>query len=323
MSLQNIAKFITKFFPLWVIGVALLAYFVPDPIKPLGKTVPYLLGVVMLGMGLTMTPGDFRLVFTRPKDVLFGVVLRCVIMPSVAFAIAWVLNLPPYLAAGLILVGCCPSGTASNVMTFIAKGDTALSVTMTSVITLMAPILTPYTFLLLAGTIIPIDALALLTDILKIVLFPVIAGVVIRMVAGKLVDRLMPIIPLLSVAAIIMIVAVVVAGSASRLASVAVIAFIAVALHNGLGLGLSYGISRMLRLSPKTSKAITFEVGMENSGLAVALALAHLDPVAAIPGVIFSVWHNFTGSLLAGYWGGRDTDEAEDAESAKKAVEAA
>lgn len=308
MNLNSIAKFITRFFPVWVILVALLAFYFPEPIKPMGKTVPYLLGIVMLGMGLTMSPSDFRLVLTRPKDVLYGVVLRCVIMPTVAFLIAKILDLPPYLAAGLILVGCCPSGTASNVMTFIAKGDTALSVTMTSVITLLAPVLTPYTFLLLAGTLIPIDAFALLKDILIIVLFPVAAGVFIRLVASKLVDRLMPIIPLISVAAIITIVAVVVAVSASRLASVAFIAFVAVAMHNGIGLGLSYGISRMLKLPHKTSKAITFEVGMENSGLAVALAMAHLDPMAAIPGAIFSVWHNFSGSLLAGYWGARDTD---------------
>lgn len=263
----------------------------------------------MLGMGLTMSLDDFKLVFTRPKDVIYGVVLRFVIMPGVAFAVAKLMDLPPSLAAGLILVGACPSGTASNVMTFIAKGDTALSVTVSSINTVLAPFLTPYIFLLLAGTLIPINAEALLADILKIVLFPVALGIVIRIFAASFVERVIKIIPLVSVLSIIAIITIVVALSAAKLATVAAIGFIAVAMHNGIGLGMGYGASRTLGLTHKKAKALAFEIGMENSGLAVALAVAHLDPIAAIPGAIFSVWHNFTGSLLAGYWGSKDSDE--------------
>jgi BASS family bile acid:Na+ symporter len=227
-------------------------------------------------------------------------------MPLVAFSVAHVLGLSPFLAAGLILVGCCPSGTASNVMTFIAKGDTALSITITSVITLLAPIMTPYLFLLLAGTYIPIDASAMLKDILIMVLVPVGLGILIRLFAADFVKKIMPLVPLVSIAAIILIVGAVVAGSASRLASVAIIAFVAVIMHNSLGYTLGYFGARLFKLSHKKAKAVTFEIGMENSGLAVALAMAHLDPLAAIPGAIFSVWHNVSGSLLAGYWGSRD-----------------
>jgi BASS family bile acid:Na+ symporter len=303
---QKIVGFINKLFPLWVVLFAGIAFFYPEPFKPLGGAISSLLGLVMLGMGLTMTPEDFKLVFTRPKDVAFGVVLRYLIMPLIAFTVSKVLGLPPLLAAGLILVGVCPSGTASNVMTFIAKGDTALSVTISSVNTILAPILTPFIFLWLAGTLIPIQAEALLIDILKIVLLPIVLGLVIRAVFSKFVKRIMVFIPLVSVVSIIIIITIVVALSAAKLATVAGIAFGAVILHNSFGLGLGYGASRLFGMSHKKAKAVSFEVGMENSGLAVALAIAHLDPVAAIPGAIFSVWHNFSGSLLAGYWQARD-----------------
>jgi len=310
-TMEKIAKFITKLFPVWVIVFAGIAFLSPDPFKPFGKYIPYLLGLIMLGMGLTMSLDDFKLVLTRPKDVFYGVLLRCFIMPGVAFAVAKLLDLPPSLAAGLILVGACPSGTASNVMTFIAKGDTALSVTVSSINTVLAPILTPYIFLFLAGTLIPIDAGALLYDILKIVLFPVTIGIVVRMFASDVVERITKVIPLVSVLSIIAIISIVVALSAAKLATVAGIAFAAVALHNALGLSLGYGASRAVGINHKKSKAICFEIGMENSGLAVALAIAHLDPIAAIPGAIFSVWHNFTGSILAGFWAARDADEPE------------
>jgi BASS family bile acid:Na+ symporter len=311
-NVEKIVKVITKLFPLWVILCAAIAYLIPNPFKPYASSIPWLLGVVMLGMGLTMNLNDFKLVFKRPKDVVAGVLLRFVIMPGVAFGVAKVLGLSPSLAAGLILVGCCPSGTASNVMTFIAKGDTALSVTVSSINTILAPVVTPFIFLFLAGTLIPVNASALLIDILKIVLAPIAIGVAINMLAGQAINRVVKFIPLVSVAAIIAIITIVVALSAAKLATVAVIAFIAVALHNGLGLGLGYGASRAVGMDHRKSKAIAFEIGMENSGLAVALAIAHLDPIAAIPGAIFSVWHNFTGSLLAGYWGGKDDNPPSD-----------
>jgi BASS family bile acid:Na+ symporter len=307
--IERLAKIITQYFPLWVILFAAAAFFQPDPFKPLGIYIPYLLGIIMLGMGLTMSLHDFKLVLTRPKDVLFGILLRYLIMPTVAFGVAKLLNLPPALAAGLILVGACPSGTASNVMTFIAKGDTALSVTVSSFNTILAPVLTPFIFLYLAGTMIPIQAGALLVDILKIVLLPVFAGIILRMLASSVVDTFSKAIPAVSVIAIIMIIAAVVALNAAKLVTVAGIAFLAVILHNAIGLFLGYGASRGVGMSEGKARAISFEIGMENSGLAVALAMAHLDPMAAIPGAIFSVWHNFSGSLLAGFWSNRKLKE--------------
>jgi len=319
--IDRLAKFVIKLFPLWVVICAAVAYLMPTPFKPMAVAIPWLLGVVMLGMGLTMSLADFKLVLERPKDVIAGVLLRYLIMPVVAFGLTKILGLSPSLAAGLILVGACPSGTASNVMTFIAKGDTALSVTVSSFNTLLAPIVTPFVFLFLAGTIIPINAEALLLDIVKVVIAPIALGMAINMAAGKTLARVVRFVPLVSVVAIILIIATVVALSAAKLATVAAIAFVAVAAHNALGLALGYGASRGVGMDHRKSKAIAFEIGMENSGLAVALALAHLDPVAAIPGAIFSVWHNFTGSLLAGWWASRA--DATDAEAASPEASAA
>ena len=310
-ALEKIAHYLTQLFPVWIILFALLGFFAPSMFTSYGKSIPWLLGVIMLGMGLTMTPKDFQLVFTRPKDVFYGVILRFLIMPFVAFGLAKLLNLSPELASGLILVGACPSGTSSNVMAFIAKGDTALAVTVSSINTLLSPILTPYIFVLLAGTFIPINATDLLVDILKIVLLPVTLGVLVRFFFPTILDRLGKIIPVVSVFSIVLIVGIVVSLSAGKLAAVAGVAFLAVALHNGLGLGLGYGASRALGLNHHKSKAISFEIGMENSGLAVALALAHLNPVAALPGVIFSFWATLSGSLLASYWGNKANKEVD------------
>lgn len=310
-KVERVAKYITKLFPFWVIIFSLYAFFCPDPFKPYAKNISYLLGIIMLGMGLTMSIDDFKLVLTRPKDVFYGIIFRYLIMPFVGFGVANLMGLPPALAAGLVLVGCCPSGTASNVMTFLARGDTALSVTVSSFNTILAPLLTPYIFLLLAGTLIPIKAEALLIDIIKIVLLPVAIGIGLRAFLSSFVDKIMKIVPVVSVVCIVFVIAIVIALNAAKLATVAVVAFLAVALHNGIGLGLGYGASRAVGMSVDKSKAICFEIGMENSGLAVALALAHLDPVAAIPGAIFSVWHNLSGSLLAGYWSSqKDKEEA-------------
>lgn len=301
-KLNKAAQFFTRYVSLWVVAAAAYSFLQPDTLKPAGKYIPYLLGLIMLGMGLTLKLEDFKLLAARPRDVFFGIVLRYAIMPLVAWVTAKALGLPPVLAAGLILVGCCPSGTASNVMSFIARGDMALSICVTSLNTLLAPVLTPALFLLLAGEVLPFQPSGLFIDIVKIVLLPVLAGMAIRMLAGSRIERLQPVIPVVSVAAIAVTVGAVVAISASRITGVAGLAFLAVVIHNAFGLSLAYGAARGLGMQEAKARAVSYEVGMENSGLAVALAVAHLDPLAAIPGVIFSVWQNFSGSLLAGYW---------------------
>lgn len=310
--MKKIANFVTKLFALWVIVFALVAFWIPAPFTTIGPYVPYLLAIIMLSMGLTMSINDFKLVLSHPKDVIYGVGLRYIIMPGIAWGIATLFTqyfgMNNELAAGIILVGCCPSGTASNVMTFIAKGDTALSITISSINTLIAPLVTPFLFAFLAGEYIDIKASALLIDILIIMVIPIAIGITLKMALPKWVEKVIPIVPMISVLAILGIITAVVALSAEKLAQVAFIAFIAVVLHNAFGLGLGYSVPKTFGFSHKKSKAMAFEIGMENSGLAVALAMVHLSPIVAIPGAIFSAWHNFSGSVLATYWGNRDKD---------------
>lgn len=309
--MKQAVQFINGHFTILVIIAAALAFFFPPVFKVSVPYIPQLLGVVMLGMGLTLTKKDFAAVFERPRDVVIGVLLQFIIMPILGFLIAAGMGVSPELAAGFILVGCVPSGTASNVMTYLAKGDVALSVTISSLTTLIAPFITPYLFLALGGKYIPVDATALLVDILKIVLIPIIAGVALRQIFSSLVEKVAEVVPLISVIAIITIVSAVVAASASRLVSMAGVVLIGVMLHNLLGYTVAYAVAhKLFGMSEYKSRAVAFEVGMQNSGLGAALAMVHLSPVAALPSAVFSVWHNISGSVLAGYWGKRPPEGA-------------
>jgi BASS family bile acid:Na+ symporter len=296
-------------FPLLVLLAGGLGLLMPDTLRAGKEAVPYLLGVVMFCMGLTMTGQDFRGVARRPWAVGIGLAAHYVIMPGLGWLIANALGLSPELAAGVILVGCAPSGTASNVVAYLARGDVALAVSIGTVSTLLAPLLTPALTLLLAGEFLPVHAESMVTDILKTVLVPVVAGFVLRTVANRLVARLAPALPWVSVAAIGVIVAIVVAGSAKAITSAAGVVFLAVVLHNGFGLLLGYLAGRAGRLGERGSRALTFEVGMQNSGLAAALATAHFSPLAALPAAIFSVWHNVTGALTAAWFSRRPADD--------------
>ncbi|MDU2063327.1 MAG: bile acid:sodium symporter family protein [Sporomusaceae bacterium] len=318
-KLGNIVKFITKYFTVWIVLGVIAAYMNPEPFKPLSKYVSYCIMAVMLSMGLTVSINDFKLVFSRPKDVFWGIVLRYMIMPFIAFGLTKILDLPPVLAAGLILVGCCPSGVASNVMTFLAKGDTALSITVSTINTLIAPFITPFMFAFLVGSIVPVNTSAILFDILKIVLVPVFLGAMIRAFASEFVDKIMPVIPLVSVIAIFVTTTSGFALSAASLANVAVIAFVAVVLHNTLGLTTGYWAARSVGMPPFKAKALSFEIGMENGGLAMALALAHLAPLAFIPAAIFNLVHNVTGPTLASYWREKEEKNAQKNESSDEA----
>ncbi|MEV7086024.1 bile acid:sodium symporter family protein [Streptomyces sp. NPDC093085] len=288
-------------FPLLVVAAAVVGLVTPGTFAGWTVSVPYLLGVVMFAMGLTMTPKDFEGVARRPWAVGLGLVAHYVIMPGLGWLIANALHLPPQLAAGVILVGCAPSGTSSNVVTYLARGDVALSVSVATVSTVLAPLVTPPLTLLLAGEFLPVDAGAMVTDILKTVLLPVLAGLALRLLAGKLVDRVLGVLPWLSAVTIAAIVTIVVAGSATAIKSAALLVFVAVVLHNGLGLALGYGAGKLARLGRPASRAMAFEVGMQNSGLAAALATAHFSPLAALPAAVFSVWHNISGALVAAW----------------------
>ena len=292
-------------FPVLVLAAGALGLVMPGTFAGGGDAVPYLLGVVMFCMGVTMTVGDFKGVAKRPWAVALGLVAHYVIMPGLGWAVAHALDLPPQLAAGVILVGCAPSGTASNVVTYLARGDVALSVSVATVSTVVAPLVTPPLTLLLAGSYLPVDAGSMVADILKTVLLPVLAGLVVRLLAGRYVTKALPALPWLSALTIAAIVTVVVAGSADAIKSAAALVMLAVFLHNGLGLALGYAAGRLFRLGEPSSRALSFEIGMQNSGLAASLASAHFSPLAALPAAIFSVWHNVSGALAAAWFSRR------------------
>ncbi|GAB3518577.1 bile acid:sodium symporter family protein [Arthrobacter monumenti] len=308
-------------FPLLILAGGAAGMLWPSAFTGFSPWIAPLLGIIMFGMGLTLTPPDFAVIARRPVPVIIGVVAQYVIMPSVGWLIGVVLGLPPELAAGVILVGCCPGGTASNVVSYLAKGDVALSVAMTSVSTLLAPLLTPLLTLWLAGTYMPVDAGSMAFSIVQIVLIPVVLGLVVRLVLPKLVAKALPVLPWISVLAITAVVLVVVAGSAASIASAGLLIFAAVVLHNGAGYAVGYGFAKMFRLPTAARRTTAIEVGMQNSGLAAGLAAQYLSPAAALPAAIFSVWHNISGAVLAAYWRRRDARSLpEDVQPMEKTV---
>lgn len=300
-GLLKFTQFISKTFAIWVVVFAFIAAQFPDTFKQIVPWIPYLLGIVMLGMGLTLTFKDFAEVTKNPKAAIIGVVAQFVVMPSVAFFLAKAFQLPPDLAIGVILVGSCPGGTSSNVMTYLAKGNTALSVACTTVSTLLAPILTPAIFYLFASEWLEIDASAMFISVLQMVLLPIFIGVIIRSIFKQKIEQFSQTMPLISVVAIVLIVTAVVAVSKDRIIESGLLVFIVVVLHNVLGYAIGYLVSRVLKLPIADSKAIAIEVGMQNSGLGVALAALHFkaNPLVAVPSAVFSFWHNISGPILA------------------------
>lgn len=286
-------------FPLLILGAGVLGFLARGAFAAWSPAISPLLGVIMFGMGLTLTWPDFALIARRPIPVLIGVIAQFLIMPLLGAGIAAALQLPPALAAGVILVGCCPGGTASNVVSYLARGDVALSVAMTSVSTLIAPFLTPLLCLWLAGEYMSVNGTAMMVSILQVVLVPVLAGLLVRWLLPRLVLAVTPALPWVSVAAISVIVAIVVAGSAGAIVSAGALVLLAVVLHNGLGYLLGYGAAALFRMPVPSRRTTAIEVGMQNSGLATSLAKTYLTPEAALPGAVFSVWHNVSGALLA------------------------
>lgn len=301
-ALAKLSRFVGNTFAFWVLLFAALAFFMPDQYSWLGVYIVPLLGLIMFGMGLTLSKADFAEVFRRPITVLIGVLGQFIIMPALAWVLATVLALPPEVAVGVILVGCCPGGTASNVMTFLARGDLALSVAITSVTTLLAPIVTPALIYLLASQWLEVSAAAMFWSIVQVVIIPILLGLLVQKLLGERVKAGVQVLPLVSVAAIVAIVAAVVALNQERIATTGLQIFAVVVLHNGLGLLLGYLLAKLSGLTVAQRKTLSIEIGMQNSGLGVALATAHFSPLAAVPSAIFSVWHNISGPIIATFY---------------------
>ena len=308
-ALEKLSELVGKYMAVLVLLIAGISLFAPGTVSFIKTSyVNTLLGIVMFGMGLTLKASDFKIVFSHPKDVVIGCLAQFTIMPVLAFILTKIFRLPPDLAIGVILVGTCPGGTSSNVMTYLAKGDVALSVGMTSVSTVLAPFLTPLLTYLFAGQTVDVNMISMFMSIIKVVIIPIALGVVINKLFSAFTEKLVKVLPLVSVSAIMAIVAAVVSANSSKIMTSGLLIVAVVILHNVCGYGLGFLIGKMLKLDIAKCKAVAIEVGMQNSGLATSLAGTHFAayPLATIPGAVFSVWHNISGAIFANFMAGKE-----------------
>ena len=300
--LKQISNFFGKYMSVIVLVVAALALFFPKSVSFIKTTyVNYLLMTAMFCMGITLKIEDFKVLFTRPKDIAIGAIAQFTIMPLLAFLLSLAFRLPPELAIGVILVGTCPGGISSNVITYLAKGDVPLSVGMTSVSTIFAPLATPLLTLFYAGEKIDVNAVSMFISILQVVIAPIVLGFVINKFLHKFVEHFKDVLPLISVVAVVAIVAAVVSANSQRLMQVGHLVVIVIIIHNTLGYMLGYFLGKVCKFNNAKCKTISIEVGMQNAGLASSLASTHFAymALAAVPGAIGSVWHCISGSIVA------------------------
>ena len=303
--MKYLCDFIARWMGLLVLLVATLSLLEPSSFKWIDTwAINPMLGVIMFGMGLTLSPHDFKIVLSRPKDIFIGCFAQFTVMPLLAWGLTYLFSLPKELALGVILVGCCPGGTASNVITYLAKGDLALSVGMTATSTLLAPVMTPFLVCLMAGTMVNVDTIGMLLSIVYVVIAPIIIGLLCQRFIPKLTKRVTPYLPAFSSVAIALVVGIVVAHNADRLMLGGMVVIIVVVIHNLMGLLVGFIIGKTLQLTRPKCVALSIEVGMQNSGLASSLAVLHFAsyPLATVPGAIFSVWHNISGALAAKFF---------------------
>lgn len=301
-ALEKISVFLGRYMAIIVLAVAALSLFVPKAslwVRP--GWINFLLMIVMFGMGLTLKIDDFIYVLKNPKNILLGCVAQFTIMPLLAFGLGKLFRLDTALLAGVILVGTCPGGTASNVITYLSGGDVPLSVGMTSVNTLLAPVLTPAITYLFLHTHIEVDVWSMFLSIIKVVIVPIALGLVINRFLDRFTKPLVKILPMISVIAICLIVMAVVSHNAEKILTTGTIVLAVVILHNLLGYACGFGLGKLLRLDEPKTKALSVEIGMQNSGLATSLAGSAFPDLAmaTVPGAVFSVWHNISGAVLA------------------------
>ena len=305
--MKKVCAMIGKYFGIIAVVFLIIGLTEPNSFKwVLGKVggvsiLSVLLGIIMFGMGTTLSLHDFALVLKRPKDVILGACAQYFVMPFLAWTLSTAFQLDPALTVGVVLVGTCPGGTSSNVITFMSKGDVALSVTMTSVSTVVSPIMTPLLTYLIIGQHVSFDPVGMFISILQIVIFPIILGLLVKEFLPKLAATATDYLPAVSSIAISFLIAGIIGASREAIFASSGLIILVVILHNVLGYALGFAVGKFCGLSWKKMVALSIEVGMQNSGLATGLAKAHFAslPAAGVPGAIFSAWHNISGAVLA------------------------
>jgi len=293
---------INQYFPLWAVLISILAFFAHDWFAQWDTAIVPLLSLVMFFMGLTLKLADYQRIIKDPKAVFIGVALQFLLMPIVALVLAKGLQLSAPLTTGMVVVGCCAGGTASNVICYLAKGDVALSISMTLASTLVGVLATPFLISFYLSADVDVDVLSMLSSIAQMVLIPVLLGSAISHMFSNTTEKLEFVLPTLSIITILLIIAIIVGLNAERLLDVGLVTLVAVMLHNSCGIAGGFYLSRLLGLDIRRSQTVAIEVGMQNSGLGVALATQFFSATAALPGAMFSVWHNISGSILAARW---------------------
>lgn len=301
---------LTRLLPVWAILLCLLAWWQTDWFVSLKPAILPLLALIMFAMGLTLTLRDFRRVLGMPALILLGVSLQFLLMPLLAWLISRGVALETLLATGMVLVGASPGGTASNVMTYLAGGNVALSITLTALSTLLAVVFTPWLSWLYIDAAIEVPVWSMLETILLLVVAPVLSGMLLNQFLPRVIKPVQALCPLVATLAIVLIIAIVFALNKDSMAALSFALITAVVLHNALGLTLGYLAGRCFGYSESICRTLAIEVGMQNSGLAVALALKNFAAMAALPGALFSIWHNISGSILAAWWQWRDRRQA-------------
>jgi BASS family bile acid:Na+ symporter len=261
-----------------------------------------ILAMIMFAMGLTLRTTDFKRVWQNPQPIALAIIIQFSVMPLAAVLLAKAFGLSDDLTIGMVIVGACAGGTASNVMTYLARGDVALSVSMTLASTLWGVMATPLIISVMAGESIQIDSLGILFSLVKMVLIPILAGVLITHYQPKFANKINKYLADIASGLILLIIAIIVALNSNEISTLGYGVFAAVALHNIIGLISGYMAGKLTRQTEVTCRTLAIEIGMQNSGLGVALALKYFGPLAALPGAVFSIWHNISGAILAGLW---------------------
>jgi len=293
---------IVNLFPLWAIILSSIAFLNAELFSTFKSSIVPLLAIVMFTMGMTLKWADFKAVLKKPLVISIAVAIQFILMPLFAYAISIMLGLSVDLMTGMVLVGASAGGTASNVICYLAKGNVALSILMTVVSTLCAVILMPALTFLYLNQVVPVPVQGMLMSILSIVLLPVILGTFLNSFFAQRLKIIQPVLPLLSTFSIVFIIAIIVGLNHDNLSVLALPVLLAVVLHNMMGLIAGYSIPWLLKYDAQTCRTVCIEVAMQNSGLSVALAIKYFSITAALPGALFSIWHNISGSFLALYW---------------------
>ncbi|WP_040398793.1 bile acid:sodium symporter family protein [Anaerococcus senegalensis] len=300
-KISRISEKITQNIGLIIVIFSVTAYFAPDYFSWMTNYTTIFLALAMFGMGTSIEADAFKKILKNPKEVFIGSLAQFTIMPLIAWFLAIAFNVNKDIALGIILVGSCPGGTASNVITHIAGGNVSMSVSMTILSTLLAPIVTPFLVYLLAGRWVEVSILAMFKSVVTVVLIPVLMGIFAKKLSPEKMEKSKSIFPLISSLAIILIISGIIGANSEKIAKSGLIVLLIVMIHNALGLLLGLGVSKLFKMDYDKQTALSIEVGMQNSGLAIQLATANfaLNPLATLPGAIFSIWHNISGSIFA------------------------